>query len=362
MSTPGDLIAAAAIGGVAGEVAKAIYLGTVQPWIDQYFDRYLPAARRAAERNTIDFLATLSLRVQALEGAASQAQMVERVESALNDPDVAFTFHEAVLSGARTGSRARHELLAQIVAERLRATPNSSKAVASNQAVEVIKHLSTEHLEVLGLLALIHAVRPPGLIPLDLASPDEKSDWTDEAQKMAEAQAAAYAEWYREQRSLYQMPLSATDALFAHLGATGCVLFERSVLRSLTRALWPHRRPEVSDRNTPFFAALQRHLGITKYDFIDGSTRFSELWKRGLQHALPTPTGVLIGLAVHSQKCGQDFTQQWEWSPDLVGTDPIIRNQVWDGQRLDQRFLKALDKEIKDRAERGVPPWSALDQ
>ncbi|MDQ3518118.1 MAG: hypothetical protein M3466_06905, partial [Gemmatimonadota bacterium] len=149
---------------------------------------------------------------------------------------------------------------------------------------------------------------------------------------------------------------------FAHLSATACALFERRVLRSLTRALWPLRRPEVRGYNTPFFTALQYHLGITQYDFVAGSTRFSELWERDLQHALPTPTGILIGLAVHGQKSGEDFTQAWEWSPTIVGADPIIRNEAWDGSRLDKRFLEALDKEIKNRAERRVTPWSALDR
>ena len=202
-------------------------------------------------------------------------------------------------------------------------------------------------------------MRPRHLIPPDVDEV-ENLDWSDEGQRCASEHAQAYARRFREQRAFYKLPLATSDAQFAHLVATGCLIYERQVLRNLERTLWPPRSEEAHGKNTPFMVALGFALGEAQYDFIDNRTRFSDLWEREFQHALPTPTGLLIGISVHGVKSGNDLTQEWEWASGKVAYDPVIDTQVWDGDRISQRFLERLDQEIKDRAERHVTPWYGL--
>ena len=136
MST-GDPILDNAIGGAAVAVAVGLYRMTpAERLIKRVFGRDATATK-IAENNTLEFLSRLSVRVEKLEGEnAKDSTAADRIKAALSDPDVAFSFREAILSSARTGSKRRHELLAQAVAERLNAKPDSAKAVASNQALK----------------------------------------------------------------------------------------------------------------------------------------------------------------------------------------------------------------------------------
>ena len=359
----GDIIIGSAIAGVAGEVAKAIYRSTAQRWVDRYFDRHAPKAYAAAETNTVEFLARLASRLENLEGAAAtDDQTIAGIQAALDEPDVAFAFRQAILAGARTSSRERHEILARVVAKRLTADLHSTKAVASNRAIEVVQGLSVVHLDVLGLLAAIHAVRPTHLIPPDVLDAEQRVDWSDEARTVGEAQALSYASWFREQIALYPLPLPPAEPILAHLSASSCLLVERKVRRKFIRAAWPRRRPGLGDVNTPFYSALSYHLGIVEHEFVDQNLRFSEIWEQDLQHGLPTPTGLILGLAVHDLKSGQQNAIAWEWSDEGPSPDMLIGDDVWDGVHINETFLEALDKEIKDRAERRVDPWHALDR
>src|SRR5207248_2922610 len=131
--------------------------------------------------------------------------------------------------------------------------------------IEVIQHLTDEHLDILGLLALLHTVRPRHLIPPDVDEV-ESLDWSDEGRRRAGEQAEAYAHWFRQQRAFYKLPLPTSDAQFAHLVATGCLIYERQVLRDLGRTLRPPRSEEAHGRNTPFVVALNFSLGEAQYD------------------------------------------------------------------------------------------------
>ncbi|HET6233034.1 MAG TPA: LPO_1073/Vpar_1526 family protein [Longimicrobiaceae bacterium] len=359
---PSEIIAGGVISGVAGEVAKALYVRTAQPLIERYFGKHLSVAHSTAESNVLAFLAVLAQNLKRGEHDPTETDTASKVTQGLEDPDAAFTFRQAILSGARTSSRERHAILARAISERLSSDSGSTKAVASNQAVELVHSLSGAHLELLGLIALLYHIRPWHLVPPDAGSESEAVDRSEAANQVGQQQAVAYGIWFREQLKLYSFPIPGIESHLIHLSGSACIVFERKVRRNFYSATRPYRKPVVRRVNTPFYMALPYELGSATWEFVDGATRFDEFWERYLQHAFPTPVGMLIGVAVHGIKSGEELLSGWEWSEDFGLEDATVNDDIWDGKEITEKFLSVLDRAIVDRAQRRVRPWAPLDE
>jgi hypothetical protein len=138
----------AVAGGVAGPVAqKAI------EFLGEFFHKHSPAAREESEKRAMVFLASLAQRIDLLENANPGGG--EKISSALADPDFNAVLDGAVRAAVRTGSREKQEILANTVAERLVADPESTVALSMSAATDTIARLSGRHLTTLCVMTLV---------------------------------------------------------------------------------------------------------------------------------------------------------------------------------------------------------------
>src|SRR5207245_2283184 len=87
----------------------------------------------------------------------------ERIEAAQDDPSFTVLLKDAVIASAQTDSPEKHRLLARLVADRLAVGSETTLALASANACDVIAHATRQQLRILGFLSVILHVRPGGI-------------------------------------------------------------------------------------------------------------------------------------------------------------------------------------------------------
>jgi hypothetical protein len=307
-------------------------------WIDLRFAEHTAEVRATAEANKDAFLVDLAGRVKRLEDSTSgDTSLRERLAASFKDPDVSATLQSAVVAAARTSSAERHSVLADVIAARLSAPAGTTRAVASSFAVEIVPRLAAEHLEILGLLSVIYGPRPSNF---------RLSDDAPISEEEFESFAKAYAAWLSSALAPYKsIPL--LEASYAHLVAASCIIFEQKVARELTPALLP-AGTRYGTRGARMRHEFFEHEALHFNGWLD------PLWTAGsLQHARPTPAGLLIGAAVHDAKVGSASLASVEWAEPHELVDNIVSNEVWDGQRIGRDFFRALEEEIRSYTDRG---------
>jgi len=163
MTDPLTLIAmGAAVGGAAGKfVEKAWDVG--EKWIASYYENHREKVQEQARKNSADFLNELAPRVKQLE--EHQQVSKETIESAQDHPDFSILLQKALLSAAQTDRKDKHQLLARLVAERLKASPESLLSLASKMACDAISYTNLSQLKILGLQAAIIHIKPTSPLP-----------------------------------------------------------------------------------------------------------------------------------------------------------------------------------------------------
>ena len=351
-----DPISASVIAGAAEGLASVAAKGlsaVAKGWIDRFLDEQEPVAIEKANQNVAAFLEDLTARVTALE-----QDPAGKIGAALQDPDAAVTLREAVLGAGRSSSRLRHRILADAVAERLHAEADSTRAVASSMAVDAIPRLASDHLSILGLLALIYGIRPNHLYPP--AEVDKSTREWSAAITAVRPYAETYSSWFAEQLAPYEDLKPPGRDFFAHLVSAGCVVFELGITRDLSRILLPRVQQRETDsiddvRLAPFPAAVSmeiRRIPAIQEGFGLSRGWACELWEAGLQHARPTPAGLLIGCSVHDAKTGSRAVESWEWATAETFDGVIREPDVWDGDRLHRRFVDAMERALAERLQR----------
>src|SRR5690606_14542307 len=200
-------------------------------WLDRYVGRLM---RKTAE---------LERRITELESEHA------KVSEALEDPGFWATFERATNAAGLTGDDDRHEVLARAVIERLTALPNSTAAVASSHAVEVLSRLTTEHLNLLALVSIVVAVRPslpdPEAVMRDGSAQAAADGGSSDSQNRREQAALRevvqqYADWLDSTfgaLSIQAHPPS--DIATAQLVAAAAIIFDRNDERDLLQTLMP---------------------------------------------------------------------------------------------------------------------------
>jgi hypothetical protein len=340
------------VGGAGGKFVEKLWDAVGSRWFRSATASQTHAAASASQQYTFNFLSRLALKIGDTDArlARLNESIESRVRTVLADPDVLAALRQAIENSTRMESATKQDVLAQAVAERLRAPTDSTEAVAANWAIDILPRLSNRNLDVLGLLALIYVLRPAGLPLADSPEPGV-SDY-DVSNKEREL-LHRYPAWIRSAVSQYPLSDTLNNADIAHLVSTACVVLDRGVHRKLEAVLSPFGRRELS-----MAAAAGIPIALGEFTHFDESGRaLAALWQQGLQEISPTPAGLLIGAAVHSIRAGATHVVDWS---SALATDraPQLDLEIWDGRRIRNEFLDVLDKEVRDRAERGVRPWS----
>jgi hypothetical protein len=236
----------------------------------------------------------------------------------------------------------KHEVLARAVAERFVAPPDSLSALASNFAVEAIPRLSSHHLRLLALAAVVYVVRPPGL---PLAPERHAINFTPDE----ETRVDAYGSWLKEAVRVVRPIATPSDADYAHLAAAACITFERGLDRYLLEVLYPCRGRTLS-------MAAKAHF---EPEVISVTSSLADLWDAGLKQVTLTPPGILIGVSAYDQLSGNNSDVDWN-SPNITHSVSPADVSVWDGFEIKPEFLRRLGEEVARSAQRGVHPWDLL--
>ncbi|MCO4101469.1 MAG: hypothetical protein HEQ38_19165 [Gemmatimonas sp.] len=274
-------------------------------------EMFAGASLETAERRVDEFDPVLSDACgrQAQQARVRGASVIDPVE-ALDDPDKFHAFRSSINSVTRTSSAERRKMLADALAMRLQLDTESERAIISNIAIETMPVLSPQHLEILGLLAVIYALHPQRPSDFEaikneyyqtlvLNHPQGKAAPVDEEVKGRLNELNTRLEEIEAQFSLelatslflYNID-GLTSSVVAHLSSVGCV--ERERIKS--RSLW---------------TILETGLGLHRQD--KRIWALSNAWEHTLQHLTLTPLGLLIGILVHDQRAHTNFLEKWEW-------------------------------------------------
>lgn len=330
---PETIIAAAAL----SEVGKGVVKGLSQlgrKWITELFGDTKGPAVAKAESNMAAFLIQLATRIGRLEQAAADSAALEaRLRDAQADPDVLVTTKLAVLAAARSSDSTKRDLLVEVVTRRIASASESAEAIAANVAAEAVPRMNAADLDTVGLLALVAGVRP-SILPPDSPPPDKPDN----------APLVGIGRWYWAATQELIAGLSTGHDRLLHLASIGLC----SIHLGLRRDLFDELR-----RGIPSCQGLAEGRQIVEINrfltFFDAGRNLRRAWLQGMQEALLTPAGILIGRTVVDIRLPTDLPNR-RWVSDASALrEGLARSSPWDGHTLNRRFVELLDQELAKR-------------
>ncbi len=263
------------VGGVAGVFSKEVWdLG--RNWIHSFYKDHKPKAIAKAEQNSLDFLVQLAQRVKTLEEQGEQQEKV--IEDSLNHPEFSALIQKAIIASAQTEDNQKHQILANLVADRLTKESESLFALSSQLACDAIAKLNLRQLKILGLLSTLWFIRPTGY-PLPTL---EKEQFTK-----------FYMDFLTPILNKYKgLTFHKWDLL--HLESLSCAKWDPLVSRDLKKVLTPSERSE--------------DLDFTIFAETEVGKEIKRMWESDLQQCTPTTLGHLIGTYVTSNLVNVDIS------------------------------------------------------
>lgn len=279
MTNPLSTVLLVAAQGAAGKlVERGIDAGL--EWVRAHLGRYGDETQARAEANQHDFLRELANRVQRMEeDFRANGQEEPALEDRLTDPDFSAMLQDALIASARTGSADKHSLLAQAVATRLGAPPESAEAVLCTAAVEVIPRLTHNQLNILGLLTFMHRVTPaPG--------------WPGRSLSSDQVLRTLHEHWTWA-LSPYVRAIEPRAEDLSCLASLGCISYLPNIYSDV-RSVMMRGIARIPERET----------FIEQFLATDCGRDLARLWSAGFQSAYPEQLGALLGSAVHFLRTG----------------------------------------------------------
>lgn len=264
MSDPLSVVAvAAAVGGLASKVAEKTW-DSAERWLGDRFGTHASSVREQARTNTAEFVLMLAERVRALEDRRQVD--ASTLKSAERHPQFASLLQDTLLNAAQTDDRAKHALLADIIAVRLASGSETTAALASPLAGSAVARATSRQLQMLGLMCVVDELRPKRLDS---------------------------AEHFRSWLSMVLAPFAGfefqrIDAL--HLVALSCIAFHTSSERDLSSVL-------------NMKAILLLHQ-IVDFEGVYGFRELQGNWDEGLAGVQLTSVGSIIGGLVFNRQAG----------------------------------------------------------
>lgn len=276
------LIISSAVGGAAGSFIKEITSNGVK-WLIELVTAQSPEMQATAKKNLENFVNHLAARVERLEREIP-SEKTEIFKSALNHPGSALLIKTAMVDSATTDNDDRHELLAELIAQRLTANADDMIALAGSAACSVVISLSSRQIKILAVLSTIKSIRP-----LQKASITDKSKAKNHIQ-----------DWWKNCIDPLISDGSVREATaldFEHLAAMGCI--------------------RISIGSSDLIKVISSGIvtpdpELTEVEFVD-QIWFDSLksqWE-GLGHATPTSIGQLIGILHRDSKLKSKTLINW---------------------------------------------------
>ena len=261
------LVISSAVGGAAGSFIKEVSSNGVK-WLVDLVTAQSPEMQAIAKRNMENFVIRLAKRVEELEKDIAPEDS-EIFRQSLNHPSSAMLIKTALIDSATTDNEDKHELLAELISQRLTAGADDMIALAGTAACSIVNSLSSRQIKILAILSTVFAVRP--LKVESITDPYKAKEfikkwWSDSIKPLIADNAFRKA--------------SVLD--FEHLAAMGCIRISigTSDLKNLISNGFFEPKPVFQDEDLK---------GEIWYEVL------SEKWKN-MGCSTPTSTGQMIGI------------------------------------------------------------------
>jgi len=270
MTDPVSLIAlGAAVGGIAGKFGEKTW-ELAEKWLARRYEHHVAAAQATARTNSASFILELAKRVEVIE--QKHPETADCINAAQSDPHFSLVLQKAILGSAQTSDPAKHQLLADLVSNRLLAKTETTLSLAIGLACDAVPNLTSTQLHWLALLVFLHEIRP----------------------RNKYESKATYIDWLGVHLRHFK-DIEFRDIDIRHLVALGCVTYDPTSERSLP-VLFTMKNGVVTDE---FMAALD--------NFVDSDACFTLkfAWVEGLAGVDLTSVGSVIGGHVWSTLTGR---------------------------------------------------------
>lgn len=261
------LVVSSAVGGAAGSFIKEVSSNGVK-WLVDLVTAQSPEMQAIAKNNMENFVNRLARRVEQLEKDIAPEDS-EIFRQSLNHPSSAMLIKTALVDAATTDNEDKHELLAELISQRLTAGADDMIALAGTAACSIVNSLSSRQIKILAVLCVLYAIRPLKVEPI--IDPNEarklvKKWWSDNITPLTD-------------NSFQQ----ATNLDFEHLAAMGCIRFS-SIVSSDLKGLISNGFFE------PKLVFQDEDLAGEKWYEV-----LNEKWQ-DIGRSTPTSTGQMIGI------------------------------------------------------------------
>ncbi len=252
-------------------------------WLKETFKGHNEEVKEQALKNSESFMQNTGKQLQVIvQNTQNSPVTVQLINDNFRDPDFSATLQEATIASARTNSEEKHILLARLIAERVTAKPEELVSLVSSSAVDAIRQLSSKHLHILGLAALVYQIRPVNF-PANL--PPE----------VVEVQAKQW--WDKQLSALLAQAKELNNVEIRHLVSVSCVDHDTIFSRNLNEIL----KSGFGKWNTQKFL-----------EESENGKKLLEIFKSTVEHITLTSTGMLIGVLVHDQVTGIHTVIDWK--------------------------------------------------
>lgn len=275
------VVLSAGVGGAAGAFVKEVTEHGVD-WLIELVASHSEDVQAAAQENARRFLIRLAQRVERLE-AELPVDGKQILDNALSDPGTSLVMRRALVSAAATNSDDRHQILADLIAQRLNADPDDLVALAGGAACDVVCALTTRQMNLLALAVRIYDIRPIADGPL--RTPDQAAYDQD------------VLKWWEPLDALVRNCVGVSRMDFRHLDAMSCI-YTRSFRADLLAVLSLINEPPF--KLSP--ADLQRQPWWPD---------LNNIWELGLGNAYATSIGGMVGTMRHDMVVNLKTQIRW---------------------------------------------------
>lgn len=276
-----SLVISSAVGGAAGSFIKELSSNGVK-WLTELVTAQSSEMQMAAKTNMENFVTRLAKRVERLENEIP-ANKTEIFKNSLNHPSSALLIKTAIVDSATTDSDEKHELLSELIAQRLTANADDLIALTGSAACSVVNSLSSRQIKILAILSTIKIIRPLNKYSIE---PSAAKDYI--------------TQWWKN--NLDPLLTDTNFALvkeldFEHLAAMGCI--------------------RISTISSDLIEFISNGIvePVPKFTEIDFKAeiwyeKLKSQWK-GLGNATPTSIGQLIGVLHRDSKLKTKTQINW---------------------------------------------------
>ena len=224
--------------------------------------------REHAEQNAQRFIKRLAERVDRLE-AVLPDNTNEVFHEALAHPSTSLLIQKAILTASVSDIDERHEILSELIRQRLTANADDMVALAGSHACDIVGMLASHHIKLVAIATIAYHIRPSDII--NVSDQDEYN----------QLHVEYWRHMLREIVSSYDREPAQYDVRY--LAGLGC----------LVKSVFTAEFDDVMKlKNAKDFLYQNSSDLFSKEDWLG---KFVTIFEAELHNFVPTPTGILIG-------------------------------------------------------------------